>query len=119
MNCPLCHKILLEIDALPSDGCTVLNPIDYICQTRVKFEGKVSEPHYEHRYGEPIKIVLPPYRIITHNGNTSISVADPGNYDGTHNFKRTVFKHVITIPELHFDTPENILKRINLLITFS
>lgn len=112
MKCPLCQKMLLEI------GST--NP-DYICQTRIKFEGKSSLAHYEQREGEGIHWYLPPYQIISKENETIVNMVNEDNKGLSASFYgKPNFKHIFTIQEkIHPDEPEKIMKRIKLLTLFS
>ena len=108
MICPLCSKVLLEVGS-----------IEYFCQTRIKFEGKASLPHYENRE-EGIVWYAPPYKITFKEGTSLIYTLDTGNSYAAHRFAKPNFKHVFTVSsELHPDDPEKVASRIKTLILFS
>lgn len=114
MKCPLCQKHLLDISVING-------PPEYICQTRIKFEGKASLPHYEQREGGNIYWYIPPYQIISKEKETIVNIVDEGNPGFTHaRFVKPDFKHVFTIQEkIHPDEPDKLMKRIKLLTLFS
>lgn len=119
MNCPLCNKYLLEIENADVSGAS--DASDYICQTRIKFDGITTLPHYECRVSNAKTEVcwyIPPYQIIAGENETVVNIADKA-FSGKF-YSKPTFKHVFTIPEkIHPDEPEKLLKRIKLLTLFS
>ncbi len=113
MNCPLCNKYLLEVGF----G-------DVICQTRIKFEGKATLPHYEQREGKVYWYLPPDYQIVnTENETTVMKVDDEDStltYVARGFYSKPAFKKVFTMNE-HFapTEPDKLLKRIKLLTIFS
>jgi hypothetical protein len=112
MNCPLCNKHLLEITIQGS-------PNEYICQVRIKFDGKATLPHYEEREGK-IYWYLPPYQIINTQEQTIVMKMDEEASPTTGFYSKPIFKLVFTMNE-HFPPTESekLLKRIKLLTLFS
>lgn len=108
MNCPLCNKHLLEVGF----G-------DVICQTRIKFEGKATLPHYEQRE-DKVYWYLPPYQIINEKDKTLVMKMDEEVIPSRGFYGKPDFKMVFTMDE-HFPptAADKLLKRIKLLTIFS
>ncbi len=69
MRCPLCNKMLLEIE----DGVDT----DFICSERVAYSGKMTYPHYEDRAEDNYVIVrAPPYMLIIRDNYTDVWTGD-------------------------------------------
>lgn len=115
MKCPLCQQELLEIGESEWK--------EYICRTRVKFEGKISLPHYELREDSNGLACwyMPPFRVQCDGKKTVVGKLDEDNTLGyAPRFVKPTFTHVFTVEEpIHPDKPEKLLARIKLLTLFS
>jgi hypothetical protein len=113
VKCPLCQEELLEIGS--SDWK------EYFCRVRIKFEGKASLPHYEHRENESAIWYLPPYKITVKDGKTTVSTLEENtSASRAGRFTKPSFKTVFIMDEVFQPTDaEKLTKRIKLLTIFS
>ena len=114
--CPLCKKVLLETKVPLDKGYE----LDYFCQTRVKFEGKASLPHYKEYDGQITWYLVPDYCIKTYDDKSSIYIVNKRFKDSYSRFTQpdfTLVKHLDVI--IHPDDPEKLFNRIKTLILFS
>ena len=119
MKCPLCQQELLPLGLAVNTPTNPDMAQDYMCRTRIKFEGKASLAHYEQRDGN-IYWYLPPYQVISFKDKTIVNKLDESNVGLSNRFTKPDFTHVFTVEEvIKPDNPEKLIKRINLLTLFS
>lgn len=94
--------------------------IDYICRVRIKFEGKASLPHYEHRHNQDILWYIPPFQVISRTNQTIVNTETRDNEYNNTRFSKPSFKHFYTVDETIQPTePEKLAKRLKMLGIFS
>lgn len=121
MKCPLCQQELMSTGlSVNTIGPTNSERVEeFMCRTRIKFDGKASLPHYEDREGK-VYWYIPPYQIISSKDKTIVNKLDESNVGFSSRFTQPDFKHVFTVEEaIKPDNPEKLIKRINLLTLFS
>lgn len=108
--CPICKKVLLQ---------TNVGGINYFCQTRIKFEGKASIPHYKQDCDSPVEWYAPPYKLSVNDTGTKIyEVIDEPSSVGR--FTQPDFKFLFETKAIFKpDDQEKIIQRIKKLIIFS
>lgn len=114
MNCPLCNKILLEIDGEHST--------DFICSRRVVFGEKYkSLPHFEWRDDHSYYTVrTPPYILLVRDNSTDVcEFWDAGKYASKSIFTLSSVNKSNIEEFTKNRSTEEIASRIKRLIIFS
>ncbi len=112
MKCPLCNKHELVDQSL--EDCGGRNP-DRFCPEVVNIGGKLFNHYREVPSLGRTRIIIPPYRIITEDGVSLISIQS--RYKTGE--KKHYFKFILEVPELHLDTAEKLRDRVKLLLLLS
>jgi hypothetical protein len=112
MKCPICQDSELVTQSL--EDCYGRTP-DVFCPKVIKLpEGKIVNHYREYPVvGDKVRIFVWPYRLITHKGQTQISL-DCQYKSGKH-----YFKTILKTPALHPDEEDKLRDRIKLLILLS
>ncbi len=113
MKCPICNNHELVEQSLEDSGG---RPPDRFCPEVVKMPGGKLFNHYREVVSlGRVRIIVPPYRIITEDGQSLISIQS--RYKTGE--KKHYFKFILEVPELHTDTEEKLRERIKLLLLLS
>ena len=113
MKCPVCNKHELVIQSLED---SFGRAPDRFCPEIITMPGGKILNHYREFQGaKQIRMIVPPYRIITESGHSKVSIQSrykTGNQE-------YYFKTLLKIPALHPDSQEKLLDRIKLLMLLS
>ena len=113
MKCPVCNKHELVTQSLED---SYGREPDQFCPEIVTMPGGKVLNHYREFLGaKEVRIIVPPYRIVTENGTSKVSIQSryrSGN-------REYYFKTLLKIPALHPDSQERLLERIKLLMLLS
>ena len=119
-RCPLCEKYLTVDDDF----------IEFFCPTIITLPNTDKEvSHYiEQGFNDTVLMIVMPYRIQTQSSNKNLEYyskiqlyqdpLDP-NVGYSYQIGTRHWKYILSCPEIHPDTEENLLKRIKLLLVFS
>jgi hypothetical protein len=110
MKCPLCNEHELVEQSL--EDISGKKP-DRFCPKIIKIDGRVYNHYREVTELGRTRIIIPPYRVITEDGASLISI------QSKYKTGKTYFKFFLEVPELHLDTEEKMRERIKLLILLS
>lgn len=113
MKCPICGEEELVTQSL--EDCFGRKP-DVFCPKVIRLpDGKLMNHYREYPVvGDKVRIFVWPYRLITHNGQTQVSIDSQYKKN-----KKHYFKTIMRVPALHVDTEEKLLNRIKLLVLLS
>ncbi len=113
MKCPICGTEELVTQSL--EDAFGRKP-DVFCPKVIKLpDGKLVNHYREYPVvGDKVRIFAWPYRIITWNGQSQISM-DTKRLKSTKHY----FKTLLKVPALHVDTEEKLRNRIKLLLLLS
>jgi|SRR5271166_6565812 len=113
MRCPVCKKHELVAQSLEdSYGYAP----DLFCPDVVTLPGGKILNHYrDFQRLNQTRMIIPPYRIITEANESKISIQSRYK-SGEKNY---YFKTLLTLPIIHPDSQEALLKRVKLLILLS
>ena|SRR5271165_2766883 len=113
MNCPICNKHQLVVQSLEDSGGSLP---DRFCPEVITMPGGKILNHYrENQHYNSVRMIVPPYRIVTQNNVSKISIQS--QYKGGN--RKYYFKTLLKLPVIHPDTNEKILNRIKLLLVLS
>lgn len=113
MKCPVCQKHELLTQSLED---SFGNIPDLFCpEIETMPGGKILNHYREFRQHKQIRMIIPPYRIITQNEESKVSIQS--RYKTGQ--KGYYFKTLLKLPVIHPDSQDNLLKRIKLLLLLS
>lgn len=117
--CPLCHSDLQTLSGIVGPnhfmwGCSV---------TVCPYPSAVPVTHYQVEWDKDTGViaqhmVVPPFYLDTFNTDwqTRIHTAGPNSYMQNRNQGGS---YIVTVPQIHPDTPDKLLERVRLLVLFS
>lgn len=113
MKCPICEELELVTQSLED---SYGRKPDVFCPKVIKLpDGKIVNHYREYPVvGDKTRIFVWPYRIITWNDESQVSMDTQYKKSGKH-----YFKTIMRIPALHSDPEEKMIERIKLLILLS
>ncbi len=113
MKCPICEEHELVTQSL--EDCYGRVP-DVFCPKIIKLpDGKIVNHYREYPVvGDKTRIFVWPFRIITWNGESQVSMDT--QYKKS---KKHYFKTIMRIPALHTDPEDKLRDRIKLLLLLS
>lgn len=113
MKCPVCKK--QELVAQSLEDSFGYAP-DLFCPETVTLPGGKILNHYrDFSRLKQIRIIVPPYRILTENNKSKISIQSRYKTGSQGYF----FKTLLELPVVHPDSQERLIDRIKLLLLMS
>src|SRR5271170_1072715 len=113
MKCPICNKHELVAQSLED---SFGKQPDLYCPEVVTIPGGKILNHYrEFQQYKQVRMIVPPYRIISGNNLSKISIQS--RYATGE--KAFYFKTILKLPLIHPDSQEKLLERIKLLLLLS
>lgn len=113
MKCPICNKHELVTQSLED---SFGHAPDVFCPEIITMPGGKILNHYrELRSHKQVRMIVPPYRIITENNLSKVSFQS--RYETGE--RRYYFKTLLKLPIIHPDSQERLLERIKLLMLLS
>lgn len=111
MKCPVCGKYELVTQSLED---SFGHRPDLFCPETITLPGGKILNHYRHfQHLKQTRIIVPPYRIITHDNESEIGL------QSRYKSGKYFFKTLLRLPVIHADSADKLLQRIKLLMLLS